>query len=164
MSKNKKSDLKVATWDDDGTTRIVSLSEFQRQFKPLEYRGADWLIAKFQRDGKVTLRSVLELLAVMKLAHEWDNKRDAKGKLPDVRMPFELIDVIGSTITGKVSWQKFHNKKRKMDGAAHKLSLKAEAEKIREGNSRLSNIRIAQIIAKRRGGSADYIRHVISKK
>jgi hypothetical protein len=164
MSKSKKSDLKVATWDDDGTTRIVSLSEFYGQFKPIEYRGADWLIAQLKKNGKVTFRSVLELLAVIKRAHEVDNKRDGNGKLPDVAIPFELIDVIGSTITGKVRWQKIQTKDRKMHGAAHKLSLKTEAEKIREGNSHLSNIRIAEIIAKKHGGSVDYIRRVISKK
>jgi hypothetical protein len=59
------------------------------------------IVAEYKKHRKISTLAVLEHLAVLKRAHEHFGNRNADGKLVDVTIPFDLIDVIGAALAGR---------------------------------------------------------------
>jgi hypothetical protein len=88
------------------------------------------IIAEYKRDEKISALAVLEHLAVLKRAHQVFGEIDADGKLVDVTIPFELLDVIGAALAGRTKWQRHQARQKKRDAATRGAAWNARAAEI----------------------------------
>jgi hypothetical protein len=156
----KRREVKVATkelvYDDNlnivgEKIKFVPLDEarargeaFSRKIYDLEALGQDWRMRKEKKDGKVTFRAVLRVLAGIKRLYA--GERDASGRQIDVVIPFNMLDVIGSTLD-KAVWQIKQTRVKKAAGKQNTLRWNMKADEIRRRHPSWSGTSVAASIA-----------------
>jgi hypothetical protein len=129
--------------------------------KIVEQVGGDWLIREYKKGGKVTSRAALGVLAGIKRLYA--GERDANGRQIDVVIPFDLLDVIGSALVGKVRWRREQARERADAAKIKYRQWQAAANEIWRVNPALTVARVAELLAVKFGEKADTIRKKIHK-
>lgn len=149
----KKRGVKVAqtelVYDDNFNivekVKFVKLSEVLSGRREFAQAGTDWVIRKYEENGKINPRVVLKALAGIRALYAEDAA--VIGRQIDVAIPFRLLDVIGSTLAGKDAWQREQTKAQRTAKRQKDLRWGRKAAEIRRRHpSRLSDSRVAELI------------------
>jgi hypothetical protein len=89
------------------------------------------IVAEYKKSGGISALAVLEHLAVLKRAHEAFGERNADGKLADVTIPFDLIDVLGAALAGRTKWQREQARQKTRMAGERYIAWKTRAAEIR---------------------------------
>ena len=94
------------------------------------------VVAEYKKSGKISALAVLKHLAVLKRSHEHFGERNVDGKLADVTIPFDLIDVIGAALAGRTNWQRAQARQKAGMANEHYSAWQTRATEIKSESPR----------------------------
>jgi hypothetical protein len=105
------------------------------------------VVAEYKKSGKISALAVLKHLAVLKRSHEHFGERNVDGKLADVTIPFDLIDVIGAALAGRTNWQRAQARQKAGMANEHYSAWQTRATEIKSESPRKKKKEVANQIA-----------------